>query len=165
MWYMRLLLVSHHASAHLILFSSLTGNVAIISDITESAANTTAGDDDVKSKPSAQLSPTTGESIMYHHQPLYIIFALATGTVTTVQAEIRSPSVNPALAVRVEATHFPDSTATRDVVPEATGMSSSAPLIVLLLVKLVMSLSSQKTILWPTMWLVMMKSSQGKPLN
>ena len=44
---------------------------------------------------------------------------------------LRSPSVNlPALAARVEATHFPDSTATRDVVPETTGrMLPSAPLI------------------------------------
>ena len=49
---------------------------------------------------------------------------------------LRSPSVNlPGLAARVEATHFPDSTATRDVVPETTtGMSPSAPLVVLLLV-------------------------------
>ena len=48
---------------------------------------------------------------------------------------LRSPSVNlPGLAARVEATHFPDSTATRGVVPEATGMSPSVPLIALLLV-------------------------------
>ena len=34
---------------------------------------------------------------------------------------LRSPSVNlPALAAGVEATHFPDSTATRDVVPKTT---------------------------------------------
>ena len=34
---------------------------------------------------------------------------------------LRSPSVNlPALAARVEAAHFPDSTATRDVVHETT---------------------------------------------
>ena len=47
---------------------------------------------------------------------------------------LRSPSVNlPALAARVEATHFPDSTATRDVVHETTtGMSPSAPLVALL---------------------------------
>ena len=48
---------------------------------------------------------------------------------------LRSPSVNlPALAARVEATHFPDSTATHDVVPEAT--TGMLPLIVLLLVGL-----------------------------
>ena len=39
---------------------------------------------------------------------------------------LRSPVVNlPALAKRVEATHFPDSTSTRDAVPETTiGMTS-----------------------------------------
>ena len=49
---------------------------------------------------------------------------------------LRSPAVNlPALAARVEATHFPYSTATRNVVPKTTtGMLRSAPLIVLLLV-------------------------------
>ena len=51
----------------------LVSHVSILSDTKQSAANTTAGDDDmVKSKPSSQLSPATGESIMYHHQPLYI---------------------------------------------------------------------------------------------
>ena len=34
-----------------------------------------------------------------------------------------------ALARRVEATHFPDPTSTRDVLPENTGMSSSVPFI------------------------------------
>ena len=34
---------------------------------------------------------------------------------------LKSPSVNlPGLAARVEAAHFPDSTATRDMVPETT---------------------------------------------
>ena len=43
---------------------------------------------------------------------------------------LRNPIVNlPALARRVEAAHFPDPTATRDVVAETTGMSPSAPLI------------------------------------
>ena len=43
---------------------------------------------------------------------------------------LRSPAVNlPALARRVEAAHFPDTTATRDVKAETTGMSPSAPLI------------------------------------
>ena len=43
---------------------------------------------------------------------------------------LRTPAVNrPALARRVEAAHFPDPTATRDVVAETTGMSPSAPLI------------------------------------
>ena len=43
---------------------------------------------------------------------------------------LRNPIVNlPALARRVEAAHFPDTTATRDVVAETTGMSPSAPLI------------------------------------
>ena len=44
---------------------------------------------------------------------------------------LRSPSVNlPRLARRVEAAHFPDSTSTRDVVPETTtGMLPSAPLV------------------------------------
>ena len=43
---------------------------------------------------------------------------------------LRSPAVNlPALARRVEAAHFPDPTAKRDVVAETTGMSPSAPLI------------------------------------
>ena len=48
---------------------------------------------------------------------------------------LKAPAVNlPGLAMRVEAAHFPDSTVTRDVVPETTtGMSPSAPLIVLLL--------------------------------
>ena len=41
----------------------LAGNVSIISNTTESAVNTTAGDDDdVKSKPSPQLNPATGKS-------------------------------------------------------------------------------------------------------
>ena len=40
---------------------------------------------------------------------------------------LRSPIVNlPALARRVEAAHFPDLTATRDVVPETTGKSLSS---------------------------------------
>ena len=43
---------------------------------------------------------------------------------------LRSPAVNlPALARRVEAAHFPDPTATRNVVAETTGMSPSALLI------------------------------------
>ena len=44
---------------------------------------------------------------------------------------LRTPAVNlPALARRVEAAHFPDPTATRDVVAETTtGMSQSAPFI------------------------------------
>ena len=43
---------------------------------------------------------------------------------------LRNPIVNlPALARRVEAAHFPDPTATRDMVAETTGMSPSAPLI------------------------------------
>ena len=43
---------------------------------------------------------------------------------------LRSPAVNvPALARRVEASHFPDPTSTCDVVPETTGMSPSAPLL------------------------------------
>ena len=43
---------------------------------------------------------------------------------------LRSPAVNlPALARRVEAAHFPDPTATRDMVAVTTGMSPSAPLI------------------------------------
>ena len=43
---------------------------------------------------------------------------------------LKSPAVNlPALARTVEAAHFPDPTATRDVVAETTGMSQSAPLI------------------------------------
>ena len=58
----------------------LAGNVSIISDTTESAANTTAGDDALK-------NPVVGLT---------------------------------ALARRVEAAHFPDSTATRDVVPKTT---------------------------------------------
>ena len=42
---------------------------------------------------------------------------------------LRSPIVNlTALAKNVEAAHFPDLTATRDVVPEATGKSLSVPL-------------------------------------
>ena len=40
----------------------LAGNVSIISNTTESAVNTTADDDDVKSKPSPQLNPATGKS-------------------------------------------------------------------------------------------------------
>ena len=37
---------------------------------------------------------------------------------------LRSPAVNlPALAERVEAAHFPDTTAIHDVVPETIGMS------------------------------------------
>ena len=45
-------------SAPLIYTSSLTGNVSINSDTTESAGNTTAGDDEqVKSKPFLQLNP------------------------------------------------------------------------------------------------------------
>ena len=47
-----------------------TFHVSILSDTKESAANTTAGDDD-KVKFS-QLNPANSESIMYHHQPLYI---------------------------------------------------------------------------------------------
>ena len=43
---------------------------------------------------------------------------------------LKSPAVDlPALARRVEAAYFPDTTATRDVVAETTGMSPSAPLI------------------------------------
>ena len=43
---------------------------------------------------------------------------------------LKNPVVGlTALARRVEAVHFPDSTATRDVVPKTTGMSLSAPLI------------------------------------
>ena len=43
---------------------------------------------------------------------------------------LRSPAVNlQALARRVEVAHFPDPTATRDVVAETTGMSPSTPLI------------------------------------
>ena len=43
---------------------------------------------------------------------------------------LKSPVVGlTALARRVEAAHFPDPTATRDVVAETTGMSPSAPLI------------------------------------
>ena len=43
---------------------------------------------------------------------------------------LRSPAVNlPALAKSVEAAHFPDPTAIRDVLAETTGMSPSAPLI------------------------------------
>ena len=43
---------------------------------------------------------------------------------------LKSPVVGlTALAMRVEAAHFPDTTATRDVVAETTGMSPSAPLI------------------------------------
>ena len=39
---------------------------------------------------------------------------------------LKSPAVNlPALAERVQAARFPDPTATRDVVPETTGMSPS----------------------------------------
>ena len=47
---------------------------------------------------------------------------------------LKAPAVNlPALAARVEAAHFPDSTATRDVVPETTtGMLRSAPLVLVL---------------------------------
>ena len=42
---------------------------------------------------------------------------------------LRSPVVNlTALAERVEAAHFPDLTAARDVVPETTGKSLSVPL-------------------------------------
>ena len=38
----------------------------------------------------------------------------------------RTKTVNlPALAMRVEAAHFPDSILKRDVVPETTGMSPS----------------------------------------
>ena len=43
---------------------------------------------------------------------------------------LKSPVVGlTALARRVEAAHFPDPTATRDVVTETTGMSPSSPLI------------------------------------
>ena len=43
---------------------------------------------------------------------------------------LKNPVVGlTALARRVEAAHFPDSTATRDVVPETTGKSPSAPLL------------------------------------
>ena len=43
---------------------------------------------------------------------------------------LKSPVVGlTALAKRVEIAHFPDPTATRDVVAETTGMSPSAPLI------------------------------------
>ena len=43
---------------------------------------------------------------------------------------LKSPVVGlTALARRVEAAHFPDPTATRDVVAETTGMSPSAPLL------------------------------------
>ena len=45
------------------LISDWCSHVSIISD-TESAANSTAGDDEVKSKTLSQLSPTTGESII-----------------------------------------------------------------------------------------------------
>ena len=42
---------------------------------------------------------------------------------------LRSPVVNPtALARTVEAVHFPDLAATRDVVPETAGKSLSVPL-------------------------------------
>ena len=47
---------------------------------------------------------------------------------------LKAPAVNlPGLARRVEAAHFPDSTATHDVVPETTtGMLRSAPLVIVL---------------------------------
>ena len=78
---------------------------------------------------------------------------------------LRSPAVDlPALARRVEAAHFPDTTATRDVVAETTGMSPSAPLISSLTV-VVMSLSFQTQSLQPTLLLVMMRSSQRHLLN
>ena len=76
---------------------------------------------------------------------------------------LKSPAVNlPALAMRVEAAHFPDAMATSDVVAETPGMSLSAiPLILL-----VMSLSSQSQSLLPTLlMLIRMKSSQIYPLN
>ena len=42
---------------------------------------------------------------------------------------LRNPIVNlTALAGRIEAAHFPDLAATRDVVPENTGKSLSVPL-------------------------------------
>ena len=42
---------------------------------------------------------------------------------------LRSPTVGlPALAERVEATHFPDSTSTREVLPEPVGKWPSSPL-------------------------------------
>ena len=41
---------------------------------------------------------------------------------------LRNPIVNlTALAGRIEAAHFPDLTAARDVVPETTGKSLSVP--------------------------------------
>ena len=41
-------------------------------------------------------------------------------------AALRTKTVNlPRLATKLEAAHFPDSTSTRDVVPETTGMSPS----------------------------------------
>ena len=41
---------------------------------------------------------------------------------------LRSPVVNlPALAKKLEAAHFPDSTSTRDVVPESIGKWPSSP--------------------------------------
>ena len=43
---------------------------------------------------------------------------------------LKSPMVcRTALARRVEAAHFPDTTATRDMVAETTGMSPSAPFV------------------------------------
>ena len=102
----------------------LACNVSIISDTTESAANTTVGDDALK-------NPVVGLT---------------------------------ALARRVESAHFSDSTATRDMVPETTTGIYVTINSTLYLARNV-SLSSQKTILRPTLRLVMMKSSQGKPLN
>ena len=53
----------------------------------------------------------------------------ASGAQRVIVGALRSRTVNlTALARRVEAGHFPDHTAIRDVVPETTGKSLSVPL-------------------------------------
>ena len=103
--------------------SDFVSHVSIIS-VTEHAASTNGDDDEVKSKIPSQLSPTTGGSEYYNcnvHFPSTACMAL--GTAKEVQSHA---AILPPLAKRVEATHFPDTTATSDVVVETTGTSLSA---------------------------------------